>query len=82
MNGFSDVRLALHTQELDESGSKAANTIHARKAELPAGMNRWALYAHLWTTRRSLLQLTSDELRDIGLDPLQARAEALKPFWR
>ncbi len=33
-------------------------------------------------TRRDLRALDVHLLRDIGLDPAQARAEAAKPFWR
>lgn len=45
-------------------------------------MGRWALYRHRWASRRTLLELTDDQLRDIGLDFQQARVEAMKPFWR
>lgn len=33
-------------------------------------------------TRRDLRGLEPHLLRDIGLDPVQARVEAHKPFWR
>jgi len=33
-------------------------------------------------SRHSLARLTSHQLRDIGLDPASAHAEAAKPFWR
>jgi uncharacterized protein YjiS (DUF1127 family) len=32
--------------------------------------------------RRELLTLDGHMLRDIGITPLQAEAEAYKPFWR
>jgi uncharacterized protein YjiS (DUF1127 family) len=32
--------------------------------------------------RRTLAELTDDQLRDIGLTRTQADAEALKPLWR
>ncbi|KTB80314.1 DUF1127 domain-containing protein [Pseudomonas syringae] len=82
MNGFSDVRLALHSQELNEYRPKQLTTARAEKADLLTGMSRWALYQHRWASRRTLLEMTDDQLRDIGLDFQQARAEALKPFWR
>ncbi|SHN23082.1 protein of unknown function [Pseudomonas asturiensis] len=82
MNGLSDVRLMLHSQELDNTLSTAIKAVHADQSEAPAGMGRWARYRHRWTTRRTLLQMTDDELRDVGLDAWQARAEAMKPFWR
>lgn len=81
MNGFSDVRLMLHSQELDNSLSTAIKAVHADQS-MPAGMSRWARYRHRWTSRRALLQMTDDELRDVGLDAWQARAEAMKPFWK
>ena len=37
---------------------------------------------HRWYTRRALLQLTDDELRDVGLSWEQARTEGRKPFWK
>ena len=40
----------------------------------------------VWAFRRNsrhcLGRLTVHQLRDIGLDPLTARAECAKPFWR
>ncbi|RMM33838.1 hypothetical protein ALQ80_05065 [Pseudomonas coronafaciens pv. oryzae] len=82
MNGFSDVRLTLHSQELNDYRAAAIKTVRPQKIDLLAGMSRWARYQHRWTSRRALLELTDDELRDIGLDARQARAEAMKPFWR
>lgn len=38
--------------------------------------------AHRWHSRRALLELTPEQLRDVGLTPEQAREEGLKPFWR
>lgn len=74
MSGLSDVRLSLYSQELSEGiGSKLS---------CPPNMSRWALYRHRWTSRNSLLKLTSDQLRDIGIPPDLARTEGLKPFWR
>ena len=34
-----------------------------------------------WTQRRHLAQLDPRLLRDIGLDPYEARREMHKPFW-
>ncbi|RMP12809.1 hypothetical protein ALQ30_05090 [Pseudomonas syringae pv. persicae] len=82
MNGFSDVRLALHSQELNDYRPTAVRTVRSNKVDLLAGMGRWALYRHRWASRRTLLELTDDQLRDIGLDFQQARVEAMKPFWR
>jgi uncharacterized protein YjiS (DUF1127 family) len=76
MNGLSDVRLMLRSQELDEEGGRV------RRAGAPAHLNRWQLLWHRITTRRTLLELDADQLRDIGLTRPQARQEGLKPFWR
>lgn len=76
MNGFSDVRLALYSQELSEGQAVVVKTVCAPK------LSRWALYGHRWTSRKALLSLTRDELQDIGITPGQARTEGLKPFWR
>jgi uncharacterized protein YjiS (DUF1127 family) len=75
MGGMSDVRLHLMAKEL-ETGQ------HAKVFNAPAGLGRWGLMLHRWHTRRALLQLTDDELRDVGLSWEQAREEGRKPFWR
>ena len=31
--------------------------------------------------RRQLLELDERQMRDVGLDPVMVRSEALKPFW-
>jgi uncharacterized protein YjiS (DUF1127 family) len=80
MNGLSDVRLALHSQELaagQEQGSCAATIRNS-----PCGLSRLGLFWHRLHTRKALLDLTSEQLRDIGLSREQAREEGLKPFWR
>lgn len=76
MNGFSDVRLALYSQELSEGQAVVMKTTCG------PDLNRWALYRHRWTSRKVLLNLTDDELRDIGLSAGQAMREGVKPFWR
>jgi uncharacterized protein YjiS (DUF1127 family) len=76
MNGFSDVRLALYSQELSERQATVVKTTTAHNR------SRWALYRHRWTSRKMLLDLTEDQLRDIGLSSGQALREGLKPFWR
>lgn len=74
MNGLSDVRLTLYSQELSEG--------IGAKLSCPPNMSRWALYRHRWTSRKTLLKLTIEQLRDIGIAAEQARHEGLKPFWR
>lgn len=76
MNGLSDVRLALYSQELSNGQATVFKT-----AGTPM-QSGWALYRHRWTSRKVLLNLTEDELRDIGLTCGQAQREGLKPFWR
>ncbi|MFJ4144409.1 DUF1127 domain-containing protein [Pseudomonas sp. NPDC089734] len=76
MNGLSDVRVAPHGQVLDKSGSRET------KANTQPNMSRWALYCHRLASRRALMRLTDDQLRDIGLNADQAMAEAMKPFWK
>lgn len=76
MSGISDVRLTLYAGELvreHETGSR----INA-----PDGLGMWGLFQHRRATRRALLKLTDEQLRDIGLNSEQARDEGLKPFWR
>jgi len=80
MNGLSDVRLTLHSQELAAGQEKELRDAMLRNA--PSGLSRWGLFWHRLHTRRALLDLTTEQLRDIGLSREQARAEALKPFWR
>jgi uncharacterized protein YjiS (DUF1127 family) len=73
MNGMSDVRLMLHGQELEAGQEPAMSTLTR---------NRWNLFWHRRHTRKVLLDLTAEQLRDIGLTAEQARQEGLKPFWR
>lgn len=80
MNGLSDVRLSLHSQELAAEQERAARATSVRNA--PSGLGLWGLYWHRLRTRKALLELTSEQLRDIGLSREQARQEGLKPFWR
>jgi uncharacterized protein YjiS (DUF1127 family) len=75
MGGMSDVRLQLLAKELD-AGQQT------RVFNAPAGFGRWGLMLHRWHTRRALLQLDDDQLRDIGLSWEQARTEGCKPFWK
>jgi uncharacterized protein YjiS (DUF1127 family) len=77
MNGLSDVRLLLRTDELLD----AQGRVFSRK-EAPRGLGRWGLWRHRLQTRPALLELDAEQLRDIGLDPFEARREGMKPFWR
>ena len=73
MNGMSDVRLALHSQELEAGQQRALSVLTS---------NRWSLFWHRRHTRKALLTLTCEQLQDIGLTVEQACQEGLKPFWR
>ncbi|WP_455920777.1 DUF1127 domain-containing protein [Pseudomonas putida] len=77
MNGFSDVRLLLRSQEL-----QALDAEDRRVRSAPSGLGFWGLMWHRLTTRKALLELDADQLRDIGLTAREARQEGLKPFWR
>ncbi|MEB0077846.1 DUF1127 domain-containing protein [Pseudomonas sp. CCI3.2] len=76
MNGMSDVRLMLHGQEL-----QALQGPFIKMRCAPAS-SRWGVFRHRWVTRKVLLELDADQLRDVGISWEQARAEGLKPFWR
>ncbi|KII34516.1 MULTISPECIES: DUF1127 domain-containing protein [Pseudomonas] len=79
MNGLSDVRLTLHSQELAAGQQNGARAADMRPAS--SGLNRWDLFWRRLHTRKALLELTPDQLKDIGLTREQAREEGLKPFW-
>ncbi len=53
---------------------------------LSRSLLRLTLVAVTWEmrrrTRKDLRNLSSQMLRDIGLEPWDARIEAAKPFWR
>lgn len=80
MNGLSDVRLTLHSQELVAGQEKGMRAARARNA--PSCLGRWGLFWHRLHTRKILLELTPEQLRDVGLSREQAREEGLKSFWR
>ncbi|MGJ7513170.1 DUF1127 domain-containing protein [Pseudomonas baetica] len=80
MNGLSDVRLTLHSQELAAGHENGAREADMRNA--PRGLSRWDLFWHRLHTRKALLSLTPEQLKDVGLTYEQAREEGLKPFWR
>ncbi|PIB59667.1 DUF1127 domain-containing protein [Pseudomonas sp. 2995-3] len=73
MNGMSDVRLMLHSQQL-QAGQE--------RAKAPRDISRWRLFWHRRYTRKALLHLTGEQLCDVGLTAEQARQEGMKPFWR
>ncbi|CAI8813363.1 MULTISPECIES: DUF1127 domain-containing protein [Pseudomonas] len=80
MNGLSDVRLTLHSQELTAGQRDSVRHVPVRNA--PSHLSRWDLFWQRLHTRKALLALTPEQLKDIGLTREQAREEGLKPFWR
>ncbi|MFL1523663.1 DUF1127 domain-containing protein [Pseudomonas sp. O230] len=80
MNGLSDVRLTLRSQEL--AAGQINGTRGAQMRNAPSGLSRWGLFWHRLHTRKALLELTPEQLKDVGLSREQAREEGLKPFWR
>jgi uncharacterized protein YjiS (DUF1127 family) len=74
MNGLSDVRLTLHSPQLLAE--------HRVYHSAPADLGRWGLFLHRSRTRRALLNLDEQQLRDVGLSRELAQREGLKPFWR
>lgn len=80
MNGLSDVRLTLHSQELEAGQEDSA--WNSALLNAPSGLSRWGLFWHRLHTRKALLNMTSDQLKDVGLSREQALEEGLKPFWR
>ena len=80
MNGLSDVRLTLHSQELEAGQRDSTRNEMLRNA--PSGLSRWGLFWHRLHTRKALMNLTPEQLKDVGLTREQANEEGLKPFWR
>lgn len=80
MNGLSDVRLTLHSQELAAGQHNGTRGTLMRTA--PSCLSRWGLFWHRLHTRKALLELTPEQLKDVGLSREQAREEGLRPFWR
>nr|WP_314875118.1 DUF1127 domain-containing protein [uncultured Pseudomonas sp.] len=72
MGVFSDVRVQSALEQLEARKPLAAS----------AGLSRAGLMLHRWRTRRALLELDDEQLRDIGLSWEQARLEGSKPFWK
>ncbi|SDI81079.1 protein of unknown function [Pseudomonas delhiensis] len=75
MNGMTDVRLTLHQREL-------LGLDDGKLAPRGPAESRWRQFWRRVRTRRQLLELSDEQLRDIGISREQARIEALRPFWR
>lgn len=59
--------------------ARVVPTLAVVAVEFAVCLSKWATRRE---TRRALKQLTDWELRDVGLTPRQAHAEAAKVFWR
>jgi uncharacterized protein YjiS (DUF1127 family) len=70
----------MHAPFLSEQALSSATRAPARGVATVRGVVR--LWLSRWRTRRDLAALPPYMLRDIGLDPIAARNEAEKPFWR
>lgn len=79
MSGLSDVRVVLHSHEM-QAEQRGARIQAA--TSVPKGFKRWEWFWQRFNTRRQLLELTPEQLRDIGLNAEQARNEGLKAFWQ
>ncbi|MGY2289891.1 DUF1127 domain-containing protein [Pseudomonas sp. SDO528_S397] len=74
MNGLSDVRRGLRHQERTAEPGRGRYAL--------CGLSRWRLFWLRRHTRKALLDMTPEQLRDIGLSAEQALREGMKPFWR
>lgn len=80
MNGLSDVRLTLASEELQEA-ARGGRLDGEGRAAATLG-ERWRLFRRRLSTRGALLELSAEQLKDVGLSAGQARREALRPFWK
>ncbi|AIR88743.1 DUF1127 domain-containing protein [Pseudomonas cremoricolorata] len=72
MSRFNDIDLAI------EPGATAAG-----QRQLQVGVQGvYTQWVQRYSTRRALLALSEQHLRDIGLSREQAVAEGSKPFWK
>lgn len=56
-------------------------SVQLRMGGLAPLLKQLAIYQHRYKSRKVLLRLTDDQLRDIGIDKDLARREGRKPFW-
>ncbi|VXB34395.1 conserved hypothetical protein [Pseudomonas sp. 8BK] len=80
MNGLSDVRLTMKSGELQQES--VGRHLYAQTDKAKPTVGRWSAFWLRLTTRRALLRLTDEQLKDIGLSRAQAQREALQPFWK
>lgn len=75
MSSLGDVRLEVYGGERERVEAKSVTSV-------TGDMGGLRLMLHRWKTRQMLLELTSDQLKDIGLSRADALEEGRKPFWR
>src|SRR3989338_5817531 len=80
MNGLSDVRLTMKSEELQQESN--GEHLYAQAGAVKPAVSRWNAFWLRLTTRRALLTLTDEQLKDVGLNREQARREAFLPFWK
>lgn len=62
--------------------SRIGISLPAWRLSLSDTLARISLWRHRVRSRRDLMWLNEEQLRDIGIDRLTATEEACKPFWR
>lgn len=62
--------------------SRIGISLPAWRLSLGDTLARISLWRHRVRSRRDLMRLNEEHLRDIGIDSLAAVEEARKPFWR
>ena len=65
-------------QPCPQSGARQPGGILSGALHL---LGQWSAFRRRLSSRRALLRLSDDQLRDIGLNRAEALAEAERPFW-
>lgn len=80
MSGLGEARMPVGRQERMAT-TPAKGTAPRAVPPVDKHLSRWALFWRRLSTRRALLRLTDEQLRDIGLTRDEANREAYRPFW-
>jgi len=67
---------------MTQSNVPTLATAQLGAARLGVFVQVFAVWQFRRRSRNTLARLAPHQLRDIGLDPLSAEAEAAKPFWK
>jgi hypothetical protein len=54
----------------------------AQRQLSPGPLGILSIWLRRFTGRRTIRELTSEQIRELDLDPVALRLEAAKPFWR